>query len=260
MAGKRAARPPRKNRALRVGIAAAVALFLVVLVGWGAFAVLGGDDDTAGTTTGQQSTDAASADSSSPSPSAESSPGASPTTGPSGGTAQEPAALRACAKEVAGAGKVVAAAQQGVAHWRTHVQARTDMLDGRMSVSEMDAMWKRTRLAGPADQRRFKAALDSYDSSPACRDLGDVPAADKSTAADCATRYKAGKAAMAAAEAAMADWKSHLGNMAAYAAGKMSREEAQTKWVEAWRNAPPNIKAYEKARTALDDAPSCPAA
>jgi hypothetical protein len=251
MAGKRAARPPRKNRALRTGVAAVVALLLVGLVGWGAAAVLGGDDDSGTTTAGQQASD----ETSSSSPSA--SPSPSPT--PSSQASQEPAALRACAKEVAGAEKVVAAAKQGVANWHMHVQARTDMLDGRMSVTEMDAMWKRTRLSGPADQKRFSTAMDAFDPSPACTKLDKVPAAQKGEATECVARDRTAHKAMDAAKAAMADWKSHLANMAAYAAGEMSSTEAQTKWVEAWRNAPPNIEAYEKARKALDDAPSCPA-
>jgi hypothetical protein len=254
MPGKRAARPPRNNQALRAGTAAVVALLLVVLVGWGAVAVLGGnDDDSAGTSTGRQTTDGSAGSSDS------TSAGSSPTASANGGAPQVPAALRACAKEVADAEKVVSAAKKGVAHWRTHVQARTDMLDGRMSVSEMDAMWKTTRLAGPADQKRFHAAMDSYHPSPACTKLSDTPSQAKASAADCSARYKSAEKAVEAAKAAMADWKSHLDNMAAYAAGEMSSEEAQTKWVEAWRNAPPNIKAYQKARTALDDAPSCPA-
>jgi hypothetical protein len=259
MPGKRAARPPRKNRALRTGVVAVVALVLVALVGWGAFAVLGGDDDdTTAPTAGQQASDATAAGSSptsSPSsPSSSSSPSSQ-----SSGAGQQPAALRACAEEVAGAEKVVAAAKQGVDDWHTHVQARTDMLDGTMSVTEMDAMWKRTRLSGPADQRRFSTAMDAYDPSPACTKLKSVPAADKADAADCAARYQSAEKAMDAAKAAMADWQSHLDNMAAYAAGEMSPAEAQSKWVEAWRTAPPNIEAYQKARAALDDAPSCSA-
>jgi hypothetical protein len=45
--------------------------------------------------------------------------------------------------------------------------------------------------------------------------------------------------------------------MAAYAAGKMSSDEAQTRWVAAWKNAPPHIDDYETASKALDSAPSC---
>jgi hypothetical protein len=126
-----------------------------------------------------------------------------------------------------------------------------------MSVSTMDAMWKRTRLAGPADQRRFHAALDSYHPTSACTELRNLPKVDKSSASHCATRYAAASEAIDAAKAAMADWKSHLDNMAAFAAGKMTPAEAQTRWVEAWRNAPPHIDDYERARRALDKAPAC---
>ncbi len=262
MAGKRAARPAGKNRALRAGIAAAVALLLVVLVVWGAFTVFGGDDDTTATPSGQDTSAEASTDTSAD-PSTDTRTGtsasSSPTSGPSASASQEPAALRACAREITAAQKVVSAAKPGVAHWHQHVQARTDMLEGRMSVSKMDAMWKATRLAGPADQRRFRGAMDSYHPSPACTHLGSVPAADKKAAADCRVRYRRAQTAVDAAKAAMADWRSHLNDMAAFAAGKVSTQQAQDNWVEAWSSAPPHIKAYEKARTALNDAPSCPA-
>lgn len=250
MPGKRAARPPRKDRALRTGIAAVVVLVIGGL-GWSAVAAFGGgDDDKAAAGSGQQAADATS----SPTSSADSSPASSP----SDTASAQPAALRACAQEVEGAAKVVAAAEEGVENWHKHVQARTDMLHGTMSVEEMDRMWEMTKVAGPTDQRRFHAALDTYDPSPACDDLADAPGA-AAAASDCAARYDSAQKAVDAAEAAMADWQSHLVNMAAYAAGKMPAHEAQAKWVEAWRNAPPHINAYEKARETLADAPSCPA-
>jgi hypothetical protein len=249
MPGKRAARPPRRQRGLKVLTAVVVGVLLTVVVVWFAFARLGGkSNDTAD----HPSSSATSAEqpSRSPSPTATSKASA-------GSSATPPPALRTCATTVRQADTVVAAASQGVEDWNIHVQSRTDMLQGRMSVSTMDAMWKRTRLAGPADQRRFHAALDSYHPTSACTELRNLPKVDKSSASHCATRYAAASEAVDAAKAAMADWKSHLDNMAAFAAGKMTPAEAQTRWVEAWRNAPPHIDDYERARRALDKAPAC---
>lgn len=253
MPGKRAARPPRKDRALRTGIAA-VAVLVIGGLGWSAVAAFGGgDDDNASPGSSQQAADATSSPTSSPTPSADSSPASSP----SDTASAQPAAVRACDQEVKGAEKVVAAAEEGVENWHKHVQARTDMLNGTMSVEEMDRMWEMTKVAGPTDQRRFHAALDTFDPTPACDDLADASDAT-AAAADCSARYDSAQEAVDAAEAAMADWQSHLVNMAAYAAGKMPADEAQAKWVEAWRNAPPHINAFVKARETLADAPSCP--
>jgi hypothetical protein len=238
-----------------VGVAAVVALLLTVLVAR-ATGLLAGDDDkeaaapASGTPTAPASskpTDGAGQQSSDqPAPSAEASQAAvSP-------------ALRRCAADVSRAEKVVAAAGDGVSSWNSHVQARTDMLNGRMSVSEMDDMWERTRLAGPVGQQRFRDALDSYDAKSSCDDLRSSSQAGQASAG-CVARFDTAAKAVDAAEAAMKDWKSHLDNMAAYAAGEMTRDEAQTRWVRAWRDAPVHIKAYEKAREALSDAPPCDA-
>lgn len=248
MPGKRAARPPRRQRGLKVGTAVVLGVLLTVVVVWFAFARLGGKSNDTADHPSNSATSAEQA-SRSPSPTA--------TSKASAGSSATSPAFRTCAATVKRADMVVAAASQGVKDWNIHVQSRTDMLEGRMSVSTMDAMWKRTRLAGPADQKRFHAALESYQPTSACTKLGNLPKVDKTSASHCATRYAAASEAVDAAKAAMADWKSHLDNMAAFAAGKMTPTEAQTRWVEAWRNAPPHIDDYERARRALDKAPAC---
>jgi hypothetical protein len=259
MPGKRAARPPWRRRALTGTVAAAVALLVLLAVGFASGMLGGSDDDPAADTASGTSTDAPTqepTDRSSPSEEPTDVPSEQPTEGASSGSSAGPAAVRRCATAVNRAEKVVAAASDGVSHWHTHVQARTDMLKGAMSVAEMDRMWKRTRLAGPADQERFRAALDGYQPQKATCDLAD---GQGRSAAACATRFRTASTAVDAAEAAMADWKSHLDNMASYAAGGMTQVEAQTRWVAAWRNAPQNITAYDEARTALAGAPTCEA-
>ena len=165
--------------------------------------------------------------------------------------------LRACAAHVSKAERVVEVAAAGVSNWSSHVQARTDMLEGRISERQMEAVWNRTQHAGPVDQRRFHAAMQAYDSKPRCGQLNRVPAAHRHITTDCVRRSQSATRALAAAEKAMGDWKIHLANMAKYAHGKMSASLAQGKWVKAWRNAPTNISAYRDARTTLNHAPPC---
>jgi hypothetical protein len=248
MPGKRAARTPRRLRGRRATIAVVVGVLLTAAVVWAAFAMLGGNNDDTAEHAGSSGTSGQT--SRSPSASASSKPSAGP-------SAAAPKAVRTCATGLERAEKVVTAASLGVKHWSIHVQSRTDMLQGRMSVTMMDAMWKRTRLAGPADQQRFHAALDSYQPTSACAKLATLHKVDETRAHDCATRYADASQAVGAAKAAMADWKSHLDNMAAFAANRMTAAQAQTLWVEAWRNAPPHIHAYQTARTALEKAPAC---
>lgn len=165
--------------------------------------------------------------------------------------------IRACSAQLSRASTVVEAAARGVSDWSDHVQARTDMLAGRISVTTMDAIWKRTRLAGPADQSRFQAASKGYQSTSRCGELRVAPASSADRAAGCVARATAATRAVAAAEMAMRDWQSHLANMSMHADGRMNSVTAQRKWVSAWRQAPPHVAAYRSARATLDKAPPC---
>jgi hypothetical protein len=80
-----------------------------------------------------------------------------------------------CAAEVAVAEREVSAARVAAGHWREHVQARTALLDGRISQATTKAIWKRTRLAGPGDIRRMAAATAAY--QPVRGGCANVPGA-----------------------------------------------------------------------------------
>jgi hypothetical protein len=258
MAGKRVARPAnRRRRTMRV-IGALVAVVVVLGAAYGLIRANRSDDDgtaasSPGATTSASPTPTPSTPSPTPTPTGTASGGAT-SSQPSGKSAQS---LRACVAQLSAADKVVSAAADGVGDWAAHVQARTDMFAGRISPEDMKATWKRTRLAGPGDQKRFHAALDHYQTASACQRLDHVAPAQRKVASGCAVRAKDADRAVAAAKAAMGDWKSHLGHMAAYAAGDMTESEAQTMWVAAWRHAPHNISAYHDAREKLAQAPAC---
>lgn len=223
----------RRSATKHVGSGGAVAMVIAVLVtllaGWAAYGMVSGDEGTVSGSGGETST--------------------------TGDRASGETPLDACAAEVSKAARVVAAASEGVSHWNTHVQARTDLIEGRISEERMRELWKRTRLAGPADQQRFQTALKQYDGTSQCSGL----AADQlgKTATDCVARSETAAHAVAAAQGAMGDWKAHLDNMAAFANREMTPDEAQHHWIEAWRKAPANISAYQDAREALGNAPPC---
>ena len=58
---------------------------------------------------------------------------------------------------------MLAAAEIGVRHWAIHVQAQTDANARKISTAKMSARFKATRLDGPADQRRYRDAIDAYE-------------------------------------------------------------------------------------------------
>jgi hypothetical protein len=160
-----------------------------------------------------------------------------------------------CRAKVQAADHTVKEAKIGVEHWSEHVQAQTDANAGKISLNQMKAIFKRTRLDGPDDVSRYAAALKSYDKlHGACDKVSGAPAKITSGLAACRERSKAEQPVLDAAADAMADWKSHLAAMQRSRMGHV--HDAQGVWIRTWRAAPPHIHAFHKAVDRFD-APDC---
>jgi hypothetical protein len=185
-----------------------------------------------------------------------SSPSPSVTTDPASAAAQQ--AFEACQAKVGAADEVIKQGKTGVEHWAGHIQAQKDNLAGKITVDEMKAQFKATRLKGPGDLKRYNDAQAAYQDLEGPCDR--VKGADTVVAAklvDCKKRSKAQKPLMAATDAAMADWKTHLSFMQR---NKLHRAgtpmQAQATWLSQYYAAPKNINAFKQA-TDKFDAPSC---
>lgn len=185
-----------------------------------------------------------------------------PTPKPAGGTTSPAATseavrtLASCQDRVRAADRVLAQARTGVSHWAEHVTAERDAEADRIDAETQQAIFKRTRLKGPTDQRRYAEALQAYADVRAAS-CGRVRAAGPEVTAAlaaCDRRSRAQRPVLAAAAAAMGDWRSHLGDM------QRSRQthvaDAQGIWIAAYRAAPRHLDAYERARTEFA-APRC---
>jgi hypothetical protein len=156
---------------------------------------------------------------------------------------------------VRAADKVLAEAKIGIKHWATHVQAQTDANNSKISVGQMNAKFKVTRLAGPADQSRYRKALATYqEQKGSCQRVAGAAASVAASLAKCDDRARAQRPVLAAAADGMADWRSHLAAMQRSRMTHVAHPEAV--WLRAWRAAPPHIRAYDKA-VANFDAPRC---
>jgi hypothetical protein len=161
-----------------------------------------------------------------------------------------------CRKAVKARDTVIARAATGVAHWSQHVQAQTDANAGRISPKTMSKIFMRTRLLGPSDVRRYRDALDgAQKTSDDCAADNDAPAAVQTTLAQCSNRLKAQTPVLAAGARGMADWNSHLAAMRRNKQGHV--HNAQQVWIDAWRAAPPNIKAFDRAAATFRGAADC---
>lgn len=161
-------------------------------------------------------------------------------------------AVRACSSEITSTEALVGAARTAATHWREHVQARTDLMAGKNTEATTKAIWKRTRLAGPADEASLSAATTAQ-----LKTQGGCTKLVGAAAPACQQRMAALNAAASTGRAAAGDWASHLAMMAAHAAGDFGADHAQHLWVAAWTAAPKNLEAFARADAALSKAPSC---
>jgi hypothetical protein len=185
-----------------------------------------------------------------------SSPSPSVTPKPANAAAQK--ALEACQTRVSAADDVLKQGKIGVLHWAEHIQAQKDNLEGKATVDEMKARFKKTRLKGPEDLKRYNRALSSYkDLEGSCGKVEDPDDAVAAALAKCGKRSKAQVPLMKATAAGMKDWKSHQTFMqrnALHQAGTPS--EAQATWLKQYKAAPKNINAFKKADKNFDP-PKC---
>ena len=106
---------------------------------------------------------------------------------------------------------MVDAARIAAGHWREHVQARTDLLSGKNSTEATKAIWKRTRLAGPADLARLSAAASAQQPT-----RGACTAIRGAAGTACRQRVAVLGTAAQAGRAASLDCQRHLEMMAAH--------------------------------------------
>jgi hypothetical protein len=241
-----------KVRPVRVIIPLVVAAALLV---GGSFAAWKYWPDT--TTAGPQAeTSSTTPETQAPS-TAESSPSPSPTTSPTTNTAAAKA-LEACQERVRAADAVLNVGKIGVSHWATHVQAQADNFDGKINVEEMRARFKKTRLKGPGDLKRYNEAVATYeDLEGSCAKVKGAAVAVAASLKKCNERSKAQQAVLEATAGGMKDWKAHQKLMQANAAHQAGTPtEAQAAWLKQYRAAPKNISKFKKA-TKNFEAPRC---
>ena len=185
------------------------------------------------------------------------SPSESPTANPASAASKK--ALEACEAKVSAADEVLKQGKIGVLHWATHIKAQRDNLDGKITVEEMKARFKKTRLKGPDDLKRYDDApvgLQGTQGS-SCEKVKGADTAVAAALAKCEKRSKAQPAVLKATAAGMKDWKAHQKLMQLNALHKAGTPIGGiVLLLKQFYAAPKNIKAFKKAMAHFK-APSC---
>jgi hypothetical protein len=167
-------------------------------------------------------------------------------------------ALAACQTLVRAADDVLKQGKIGVENWTEHIQAQKDYNAGKATTDEMKARFKKTRLRGPNDLKRYDKALATYkDLDGSCAKVEGADSEVATALAKCQKRSNAQEPVLKATAGGMKDWRAHQKFMqrnAQHQAGSPS--DALATWLRQYRAAPENINAFKKADTNFE-APSC---
>jgi hypothetical protein len=169
-------------------------------------------------------------------------------------------ALQECVARETAAKPVVDTATKGAADWGSHVQGQNDINSGARSLIQVKTeTWGPTRQAGPGEVAAFQAAQAGFTAVGGCQNVGALPAPSdlKAKLDACAARQSALDGYVAAADAVMKDWATHLGEMADHADGHINSFQAQENWLKRWSEAPAHLAPYKTAEAALAAAPAC---
>lgn len=171
-----------------------------------------------------------------------------------------PDVLAACRDAIKMGDKVIKAAEPGVSHWADHLRAHTDLVEGKLDYSEVKSIFERTSAAGPSDLNKFDAADKEYRKVATACDAVDnknVPDAWEFAAEACVFFDGATRSVIEEARTAIEDWRNHLADERAHREGELTGDEAEAKWIKAWRNGSPKIAAFESALKQREKTPPC---
>lgn len=177
----------------------------------------------------------------------------------SGATGQQSVgeAITICRREVAVAESVLAAAGDGVDHWREHLQAQTDLSLGRTEEDDAEKIWKRTRQAGASDVAKYQTAKSGRKADGnACRPVKGAEDDQAEQLKMCQARLSKVTSALTNADLAMKDWQRQLDELKD--ADPDDLHDYEDSWLESWRKAPENLDRYSSAMDALAKTKSCP--
>ena len=176
-------------------------------------------------------------------------PGSTQEPGPTqeAGTTQEsgPSVEAQCRQVIAAQAPARRAAAAVLEQWGVHVGAMNKLVAGKISLSQANAFWNRTRVGA-------KRLLVRYDAAVATLSNTDVscpaePHGAVGVHSTCRMAVTAGRHELRAAATAIATWRHHVVDMDMLRMGHMSPVQATRMWLRNWQKGVDQIHRYHVA-------------
>lgn len=162
--------------------------------------------------------------------------------------------LASCQARVRSADRVITAAEPGAKHWAEHVGAQYDADAGRMTVTQLNDVFSKTRVLAPDDLSSYNDAVASYNRiAGPCTGI-QATGKVKAALAACAARAVAQRSVLTAADLVLKDWGTHAASMTRSRDGRV--DDAARVWIKQYQAAPVHLDVLTKAVDGYDP-PTC---
>lgn len=149
----------------------------------------------------------------------------------------------------------VVAMHGAIQQWRLHINAMTQLVNGKIDLDQAVAFWNSTRVVGKRSLALWDRVDGRYLSTGASCEPPARASASKLRA--CHDRQVATDLVLRDARATLADWKMHIRDMDALRAGKLGPTRAIHMWHRMYRRGKVALARYGMDHRSLAQAAEC---
>ena len=139
------------------------------------------------------------------------------------------------------------AAAATLAQWKVHVEAMNKLVAGKLTLSQANVFWNRTRIGAHRRLARYEHAVRSRSNIGASCARQNAPATE--TYLSCKMAVVARAAELRAAAVALGTWRHHVRDMDMLRMGMLSPARATRMWLAAWQKGEAQLNDYDDAVT-----------
>lgn len=151
----------------------------------------------------------------------------------------------------------IVAMHGAIQQWRLHIDAMTQLVNGKIDLAQAIAFWDSTRVEGKRSLALWNRVDGRYLSA---RASCEAPAPTQGSANEleaCHDRQVATDVVLGDARVTLADWKMHIRDMEALRAGKIGATRAIHMWHRMYNRGKVALARYDKDHRSMDQVAEC---